>query len=427
VRWLEKAVTVAENSAQKAALEKLIEYYRTGDLEVWDEYNVLWVQDTESFIDVINGFIEVYNDPLGLKGSYESVVFFRDEEATARIDALGRNAQWFEENSPIMDQHKKKNVQGISARVITVVAEAGDASPSTPIGINLPNSNWIRAEYGSKSVNLGNIVYAYDESSKQSGVLEEFAYSEEEIARSREYGTLAGHLHTDMHEVIGHASGHLEPGIGVPSETLKSYASTLEEARADLVALYYQLDEKLVEIGVMPSLEVGKAEYDGYIRNGLMIQLARLNPGETLESAHMRARHLISNWAYEQGKADGVIEKKTRDGQTYFVINDYQRLRELFGQLLREIQRIKSTGDYEAGRNLVETYGVQVDPDLHEEVLTRYRKLNRAPYAGFINPVLTPVTDENGRITDVRIEYPDDFLEQMLYYGEKYSILPVVN
>lgn len=427
VYWLEKAVAVAETSTQKAALEKLIEYYRTGNLQVWDEYNVVWVKDTDSSVDFINGFIEVYNDPLGLKGSFESVVSFRDKEATRRIEALSRHAQWFEENSPILDQHKKEDVQGISARVITVVAEAGDTSPSTPIGINLPNSSWIRAEHGSKSVNLGNIVYAYDESSRQSGVLEEFAYSEEEIRRSREYGTLGDNLHTDMHEVIGHASGRLEPGTGIPAETLRSYASTLEETRADLVALYFQMDPKLVEIGVMPSLDVGKAGYDGYIRNGLMVQLARLNPGEELEEAHMRNRQLISRWVYEKGKAENVIERKTRDGQTYFVINNYEHLRKLFGELLREVQRIKSTGDYDAARDLVESYGVKVDHELHEEILERYRKLNRAPYAGFINPVLTAVQDENDRIVDVHVDYPDDFQQQMLYYADHYSTLPVVN
>ncbi|RMI13216.1 MAG: dihydrofolate reductase [Calditrichaeota bacterium] len=424
VYWLEKAVEVAENDQQRAVLQKLIEYYRTGDLRKFDEYNIAWVQDTLSRIDVINGFIEVYGDPLGYRGAYESVVFFKDLEASRRIAAISQNAQWFEDHSPIMEQHKRQKVKGVSARVVTVVGEAGDAAPSTPIGINLPNANWIRAEYGSKSVNLGNIVHAYNESGKHSGVLEEFAYSQEEIERARKYGTLASDLHTDMHEVIGHASGKLEPGVGTPKETLKNYASTLEEARADLVALYYILDPKLIEIGVMPSLEVGKAAYDRYIRNGLMLQLRRLKPGEQLEEAHMRNRQLIARWVYEQGRGDNVIEKKVRDGKTYFVINDYEKLRELFGRLLREIQRIKSQGDYAAAQELVETYGVKVDPALHQEVLERYRKLNIAPYAGFIQPKLVPVMDGD-RIVDVNIEYPEDFTEQMLEYGEKYSFLPV--
>lgn len=425
VEWLEKAAEVAENAKQAEAIRALIEYYRTGDLRAFDRHSILWVEDTASTVDFINGFIEVYNDPLGFKGSYESVVFFTDPVATRRIATLGENAQWFEDHSPIEDQHKKPNVRGISARVVTVVGEAGDSSPSTPIGINLPNANWIRSEHGSKSVNLGNIVYAYNESAKQSGVLEEFAFDEEEIRRAKEFGTLADNLHTDLHEVIGHASGRLEPGVGRPAETLKNYASTLEEARADLVALYFLLDPKLVELGVMPSLEVGKAAYDDYIRNGLLVQLARVKPGENLEEDHMRNRQMVALWAYEHGRDDGVIERVLREGKTYFVIRDYARLRQLFGELLREVQRIKSQGDYEAGRSLVEGYGVQVDPELHEEVLQRWAKLNRAPYAGFINPVLRPVYDEAGEITDVMVEYPDDFLEQMLFYGEKYAFLEV--
>ena len=427
VYWLKKAVGVAENEQQQAALEKLVEYYETGDLKIFDEYSILWVQDTESVVDVVNGFIEVYGDPLAYKGSYESVVSFRDPEATRRIEAIKNEAQWFEDNSPILDQHKKEEVKGITAKVITVVVEGGDATPSTPIGINLPNSNWIRQEHGSKSVSLGNLVYSYDESARTSGVLEEFTYSQEEIDRARKYGSLADMLHTDMHEVIGHASGRLEPGVATPKETLKTYSNTLEESRADLVALYYQLDPKLIEIGVQDSLEVGKAGYDGYIHNGLMKQLARLKPGEDLEQAHMRNRQLISSWVYEKGKAENVIERKTRDGKTYFVINDYEKLRELFGELLREVQRIKSQGDYEAAKNLVETYGVKVDKELHAEVLERNARLDRAPYAGFINPVLKPVKDAEGKITDVVVEYPDDFTQQMLYYGEKYSFLPLYN
>ena len=425
--WLRKAAQITETSQQKAALEKLIEYYQTGELKTFDEYNVLWVRDTSSHVDVINGFIEVYGDPLGHRGAFESVVSFQDMEASKRIDTLGGSAQWFENHSPILARHKKKKVIGISARVITVVAESGDASPATPIGINLPNANWIRKEHGSKSVNLGNIVSAYHEADKASGVLKEFAYSDEEIRLGRKYGTLASNLHTDLHEVIGHASGQIEPGVGTPKETLRSYASTLEEARADLVALYYLLDQKLVEIDVMPSLNVGKVACHGYVRNGLLVQLARLKPGENLEESHMRNRQMICKWAYEKGRPDKVIEKKLREGKTYFVVNDYEKLRKLFGQLLREVQRIKSIGDYEAGKKLVEEFGVHVDPDLHKEVLGRYAKLQRAPYSGFINPKLVPVTNQAGDMIDVRVEYPDDFTQQMMDYGKNYSFLPTYN
>lgn len=426
VYWLKKAVEVAENEQQRKALNLLIEYYETGDLKKWDEYNIEWVKDTSSVIDVVNGFIETYNDPLGYRGTFESVVSFKDLEATKRIKAISENAQWFEDNSPIMPEHKKKNVKGISAKVITVVVESGDASPSTPIGINLPNAEWIRKEHGSKSVNLGNIVHSYNKATESSGLIEEFAFSNEEIERAKKYGALGSDLHTDMHEVIGHASGQLNPGVGQPNETLKNYASTLEEARADLVALYFIMDKKLIDIGVMPSLEVGKAEYDSYIRNGLMVQLARIKPGENLEEAHMRNRQLVAKWVYEKGLSENVIEKKAKDGKTYFVINDYEKLRNLFGQLLREIQRIKSEGDYEAGKNLVENYGVKVDTEIHKEVLERYKKLNIAPYAGFINPKLTPVM-KGDEIIDIKIEYPEDFTEQMLYYAKEYSVLPVNN
>ena len=427
VSWLKRAVQVAETPEQEAALEKLIEYYHTGSLKQFDEYNILWVQDTASRVDVINGFIEVYGDARGYKGAFESVVSFRDMEATKRIDALGKNAQWFEDHSPLLSHHRKSKVTGISAKVITVVAESGDASPATPIGINLPNANWIRKEHGSKSVNLGNIVDAYHEADRFSGVLEEFAYSEEERKLGRKYGTLASNLHTDLHEVIGHASGQIEPGVGTPKETLKSYASTLEEARADLVALYYLLDQKLVDIGVMPSLEVGRAACQGYIRNGLLVQLARLRPAEDLEEAHMRNRQMICKWVYERGKAEKVIERKMGEGKTYFVVSDYKKLRKLFGLLLREVQRIKSAGDYEAGEKLVEEFGVRVDRDLHREVLDRYAKLKRAPYSGFINPRLVPVTNQTGNIIDVRVEYPDDFAQQMMEYTENYSFLPTYN
>jgi dipeptidyl-peptidase III len=422
VYWLEKAASAAENEIQKAAIDKLTEYYRTGDLRTWDEYNILWVQDTLSGIDAINGFIEVYNDPLGYKGSFESVVSMKDVEATKRIDAISREAQWFEDNSPVMDEHKKKDVVGISAKVITVVVESGDASPSTPIGINLPNSNWIRRDHGSKSVSLGNINEAYDKASAK-GVLEEFAYSDEEVRLAKEYGTLAGNLHTDLHEVIGHASGQINPGVGTPKQTLKNYASSIEEARADLVALYYVMDQKLVDIGVMPGLDVAKAEYNTYIRNGLMLQLRRILPGDNIEQAHMRNRQAVCKWVYEKGQDENVIEKKTREGKTYFVINDYQKLRGLFGQLLREIQRITSEGDFDAAKNFIENYGVKVDKDLHKEVLARYEKLNVAPYKGFINPKLIPVY-EGEKIIDVKIEFPVDFTEQMMYYAKNYSFLP---
>lgn len=424
--WMEKAAGAAENDKQGAALTKLAEYFRTGDLKTFDDYSIAWVEDVDSDIDVINGFIEVYGDAMGYRGAYESVVQLTDPEASRRIEAISKEAQWFEDNSSIMDEHKKEEVKGISARVINVVVESGDASPSTPIGINLPNANWIRSEHGSKSVNLANIVNAYDEASKSSGVLEEFAYNEEEIRLAKEYGALSDNLHTDMHEVIGHASGKINPGIGTPKETLKSYSSTLEEGRADLVALYYMIDPKLVEIGVMPNLEVGKSQYNDYIRNGMMLQLRRLDIGENIEEAHMRNRQLICHWVYEKGAADKVVEKVTKDGKSYFVINDYNKLRTLFGDLLREIQRIKSEGDYAAGKALVEDYGVKVDQEIHAEVLARVEKLGIAPYSGFINPILEPVM-EGGKITDVVVKYPTDFTEQHLYYSKSYGLLPTYN
>lgn len=424
VYWLERAITVAENDNQKAALELLVKYYRSGDLEDFDAYNIAWVQDTESAIDVINGFIEVYNDPLGYRGSFESVVSFRDDAATLRISAIGERAQWFEDNSPILAEHKKADVTGIDGKAITVVMESGDSSPATPIGINLPNSSWIRADHGSKSVSLSNIVGAYNAS--PSKTLEEFAYTEEEISRSRAHSEQAGDLHTDMHEVIGHASGQIDEGVGTTRETLRQYASTLEEGRADLVALYYILDPMLIEIGVMDSLDVGRSEYDSYIRNGAMTQLYRLQPGELVEEAHMRNRQLVALWSYEQGLEENVIERVERDGKTYFVINDYEKLRVIFGRLLQEIQRIKSEGDFEAARNLVENYGTQVDEELHAEVLERYATLDVAPYSGFINPRVV-ATELNGEISDVRIEYPDGFMAQMLEYSANYSFLPTDN
>lgn len=425
VSWLEKAVTVAETEQQKKSLTKLIEYYKTGDLHVFDQYSIEWVKDTEALVDVVNGFIETYEDPLNFKATYESVVSFKDLEATKRIEAISNQAQWFEDHSPIRTEHKKKNVKGISAKVITVVVESGASSPATPIGINLPNANWIRKEHGSKSVNLGNIVHAYNLASSDA-MLHEFCYTAEEVTLSKLYGSLSDDLHTDMHEVIGHASGQINPGIGTPRESLKNYASTIEEARADLVALYYIIDPKLVEIGVMPTTDVGKAEYNKYIRNGLVTQLQRIKPGENIEEAHMRNRALIAAWAYEHGKSENVIERKVKDGRTFFVINDYQKLRGIFGELLREIQRITSEGDFASARNLVESYGVKVDKDLHAEVLKRFETLNIAPYKGFINPVLVPQF-ENGKLIDVQVSYPDDFTKQMLYYGEHYSFLPNLN
>jgi len=424
VSWLEQAVGVAENDAQRDALRKLVKYYRSGDLVDWDVYNIAWVKDIDSDIDVISGFVEVYNDPLGYRGSFESVVSVRDPVATKRIAALAEDAQWFEDHAPLVSSHRKKEVKGISAKVINVVVESGDSSPASPIGINLPNADWIRKQHGSKSVNLANIVTAYNQ--VKGAALSEFAWDEDEIARSREHGELADNLHTDMHEVLGHASGQINPGVGTPKQTLKNYASTLEEARADLFALYYMLDEKLVDMGLMSSLEVGRAGYDMYIRNGLISQLRRVKPGADIEEDHMRNRQLVAAWVYEKGKVDNVIEKRTRDGKTFFVVRDYQRLRVLFGDLLREIQRIKSEGDFEGGEHLVETYGVKVDPDLHREVLARYEKLDVPAFSGFINPVLTPV-EKDGEIVDVRISYPDDFTKQMLDYAERYAFLPAWN
>ncbi len=426
VYWLEKAVNVAENEAQKKAITLLIEYYKTGDLKKWDEYNIAWVNDTESRLDVVNGFIEVYGDAIGKRASFESVVSMKDMEATKRIATIASNAQWFEDNSPLMPEHKKKEVKGITAKVITVIQEAGDAAPSTPIGINLPNANWIRQQHGSKSVSLGNVVHSYNVVGAKSPMMQEFALTAEEIERNKKYGSLAGDLHTDMHEVIGHASGQINKGVGDPDQTLKNYASTLEEARADLVALYYIFDKKLVEMGVMPDLEVGKCEYDGYIRNGLITQLTRIQLGENLEEAHMRNRQLVAAWAFEKGKADNVIEWVKKDGKTYVKVNNYEKLRELFGQLLREIQRIKSEGDYKAATALVEGYGVKVDQTLLKEVRDRFEKLNVAPYKGFIQPKLVPVMSGD-KISDVKVEYPNNFMQNQLELGKQYGFLPAYN
>ena len=421
VAWLEKAAAVAENQAQADALKLLIEYYQTGDLKTWDAYNIAWCAATEGDIDYINSFIEVYNDPLGYKGSYETVVQIKDFEASKQMAVVANNVQWFEDNSSIMDEHKKKKVTGVTYKVVTVAGEAGDSSPSTPIGVNLPNANWIRATHGSKSVSLGNIIGAYDNASGGS-YIEEFGYSPEEIDRAKAYGQLGSKLHTALHEVVGHASGQINEGVGTPKETLKNYSSTLEEARADLVALYYLMDEKLIEINLMPSLEVGMAEYDSYIRNGMMVQLRRLQEGEVLEEAHMRNRQLVASWAFEQGASKNVVEKVMKDGKTYFVINDYMELRKIFGDLLREIQRIKSEGDFEAGMALVENYGVQVDAELHKEVLARSAKLNVPAFSGFVNPMIVPVM-EGEKIVGFEIEYANSFEEQMLYYSATYGNL----
>jgi dipeptidyl-peptidase-3 len=426
VYWLEKASTVAENDVQKAWIDKLVAYYKSGDLKDYDDYNIAWVADTDSRLDAVNGFTEVYGDPIGYRGSWESVVSLRDLVATHRISTIGDNAQWFEDNSTISDDHKKKAVVGISAKVITVIMEGGDAAHTSLIGINLPNANWIRKDHGSKSVTLGNIMEAFETSSKASGLSDEFTHSEEERARNAEYGALASLLDVDMHEVIGHASGQINPGVGTPKETLKSYRSALEEARADLVSLYYAMDPKLVELGLMPSVEVGKATFDVMIRNGLMTQLRRIKLGEDIEEAHMRNRQLIAGWAFEKGQEGNVIEKVVDDGKTYFVIRDYEALRGLFGELLQEIQRIKSEGDFEAGKALIETYGVKVDQAIHEEVLARVEPLNIAPYKGFIEPRIIAV-EEKGEIVDVKIEHPEDFVGRMLELEKNYSFLPTTN
>lgn len=422
VYWLEKAQSVAENDKQAHALGLLIEYYKTGDLEKWSEYNVAWASDTEGDIDYIQGFVEVYGDPLHMRGTYESIVQIKDFEASARMKTLEENVQWFEDNSSIKDEHKKPDVVGVTYKVVNVANEAGDASPSTPIGVNLPNANWIREHHGSKSVSLGNLVEAY-ENAGGDGLLEEFAHDQEEIDLAKKHGSLSSKLHTAMHEVIGHASGKINKGVGTPRETLKSYASCLEEARADLVGLYFIMDPKVVELGLMESLDVGKAGYDYYIRNGLMVQLRRIEPGRDVEEAHMQNRQLVSQWVFEKGAKDNVIERVERDGKIYFNITDYEKLRVLFGELLRELQRITSEGDYKAGMNLVEKYGVKVDQEIHQQVLERCEPLNIAPYNGFVNPILIPVMDKDGNITDVKVSQPESFQAQMLSYSEKYGFL----
>jgi dipeptidyl-peptidase III len=420
VFWLEKAREVALNAQQEKAIGLLIKYYQTGDLKTWDEFNIEWVKDTESDIDFIHGFVEVYQDPLGLKGSYEVIVQMKDPVASQRMSVLMDNAQWFEENSPIRPEHKRKDVVGITYNFINVVGEAGDASPSTPVGVNLPNANWIRAKHGSKSVSLGNISEAYEKASGGE-MMKEFGYDEGERERAKKHGALAGKLHTALHEVIGHASGVMEPGKD--PDALKNYASPLEEARADLVGLYYIMDPRMVEIGLMEDLEVARAQYEGYLRNGLMLQLRRLKLGSDVQQAHMRNRQLVSRWVLEKGAADSTVYLLNENGKTYVRIGNYERLRELFGELLSEVQRIKSQGDYAAGQKLVETYGVKVDQALHAEVLKRSENIKTAPYSGFVNPVLEPVEDESGNITDIKVVQPKDFISQMLDYGKRFSFL----
>ena len=425
VYWLKKAESVAENDAQKAVIGKLIQFYETGSLKDFDEYAILWVKDLDSRIDFVNGFTESYGDPLGVKASWESLVNFKDLEATHRTEIISSNAQWFEDHSPVDKSFKKEKVKGVSAKVITAAILAGDLYPATAIGINLPNANWIRAHHGSKSVTIGNITDAYNKAAHGNGFNEEFVYNDEERQRIDQYGDLTGELHTDLHECLGHGSGKLLPGVD--PDALKAYGSTIEEARADLFGLYYVADPKLVELKLVPDAEAYKAEYYTFLMNGLMTQLVRIEPGNNIEEAHMRNRQLIARWVFEKGAPDKVVEMVKKDGKTYVVVNDYEKVRELFGELLAEIQRIKSTGDFEGARTLVENYAVKVDPTLHAEVLERYKKLNLAPYKGFINPVYELVTDKDGNITDVTVSYDEDYVEQMLRYSKDYSPLPSVN
>jgi dipeptidyl-peptidase-3 len=423
IKWINKAVDVAENKPQGDALKILAEYYRTGDLKTWDDYCVAWTKATEGNIDYINGFIEVYNDPLGLRGSYENIVQINDFDMSRKMSVLSENAQWFEDNTTLMEEHKKSKVVGVSYKTVNVAGEAGDASPSTPIGVNLPNANWIRASVGSKSVSLGNIKNAYNNAGS-SGRLKEFVNDEEEYELELQYGALADNMHTALHEVIGHASGQLMPGVGTPSETLKTYRSTMEEGRADLLALYYVYNSKIQELGLVDDWKaVGKASYDGYIRNGMMTQLIRLNLGDDVEQAHMRNRKWVSEWVYKKGLKDNVIEKISRDGKTYFNINDYDKLRVLFGKLLRETQRIKSEGDYDAAEKLVEGFGVKVDQDLHAEILKRNKKFKGAAYSGFVNPELIPVYNEENKLIDIEVKYVNSFVYQMLQYSDRFGFL----
>jgi len=425
VYWLKKAEGVAETPEQKAVIAKLMEFYETGDLKTFDEYAILWVKDLNSRIDFVNGFTESYGDPLGMKASWESLVNFKDLEATQRTELISGNAQWFEDHSPVDGQFKKEKVKGVSAKVITAAILAGDLYPATAIGINLPNANWIRSHHGSKSVTIGNITDAYNKAAHGNGFNEEFVYSDAELQLIDKYADVTDELHTDLHECLGHGSGKLLPGVA--PDALKAYGSTIEEARADLFGLYYVADPKLVELGLTPSADAYKAQYYTYLMNGLMTQLVRIEPGNNVEEAHMRNRQLIARWVYEKGAAEKVVELVKKDGKTYVVINDYEKVRDLFGRLLAEIQRIKSTGDYAGAHDLVEAYAVKVDPALHAEVLERYKKLNLAPYKGFVNPKYEVVTDADGTITDVTVTYDEGYAEQMLRYSKDYSTLPSVN
>ena len=425
VAELEKALPFAENKAQKETIETLIDYYRTGDLRTFDAYSILWVEDTASEVDFVNGFIETYGDPLGRKASWESTVNFINKEATKRTKTISDNAQWFEDHSPVDPRFKKEQVKGVSAKVITVTMLGGDCYPSTPIGINLPNADWIRRDHGSKSVTIENITEAYDKAAQGNGFKEEFVWSEEERQLIKRYGFITDNLHTDLHECLGHGSGKLLPGTD--PDALKAYSSTIEEARADLFGLYYLADPKMVELGLVPDQKAYKAEYYKYMMNGLMTQLVRIAKGKDVEEAHMRNRQLIARWTYEHGQADKVVEIVRREGKSYVVINDYRRLRELFAQLLAEIQRIKSEGDFEAAKQLVENYGVKIDPQLHEEILERYKKLNLAPYKGFVNPVMRLVKNAQGEVTDVTLDYTEGYAAQMLRYSRDYSYLNSYN
>jgi dipeptidyl-peptidase III len=419
--WLEKAIIASDSEMQRKEIGLLIDYYRSGDLKVWDNFNVLWAQDNEPEVDYNNGFIETYNDPLGMKATWESIVNYTDFEATKRTKIIADNSQWFEDNSPVQPQYRKEKVTGVAAKVINIAMLGGDCYPASPLGINLPNANWIRKEVGSKSVSLVNITIAYDLTSQGNDFLEEFAADQSEVDRIKKYGLLTEALHTDLHECVGHASGKLAEGTD--PNALKNYASPLEEARADLFALYFMMDKKLLDLGLLSCEDAAKASYDAYLRNGLLTQIVRIKPGKDIEEAHMRNRSAISHWVNEKGRKENVVEIFRKDNKSYVRINDYLKLRNLFGDLLKEIQRIKSEGDYEAGKNLIENYGVKVDPELHAEILERYKKLNLAPYTGFVNPYMSPVYNTKGEIIDVKVEYVNDFLGQMLYYGRNYSFL----
>ena len=425
IGWLEKASAIAESEQQKDIIDTLIEFYRSGSLQTFDDYSVKWVKDTDSRIDFINGFIETYTDPMGLKGSWESLVNFKSIEASKRTSIISDNAQWFEDNSPVDDRFKKEEVKGVSAKVITVAMLGGDTYPATPIGINLPNADWIRRDHGSKSVTIDNITFAYDKASEGNGFKEEFMWSNDEVELSKKYGTLTDNLHTDLHECLGHGSGKLLPGVS--TDVLQAYASPLEETRADLFALYYLADPKLVELGLVSDQDAYKAQYYSYIMNGAMTQLTRIQPGKDIEQAHMRNRATISNWVLEKGKEDNVVALEKKDDKTYLVVNDYEKLRVLFGELLSEVQRIKSEGDFEAAKALIETYGVKVNQDIHKEVLSRYESLDIAPYKGFVNPVYKLVTDDNGNVVDVTVSYNENYIDQQMRYSRQYSVLPLKN